>query len=528
MAAGTDGYDVIVVGAGSAGCAAAARLSEEPSRRVLLLEAGPHDVGTQFTTPALNGRLYKTEWDWDLATEPERELGGRRAYLPRGRVLGGTSSINSMVYTRGNPRDYDAWAELGIEGWSYGEVLPYFLRAEDNERGPSPYHGVGGPLRVSEGRHRSRLVEAWLESAVAAGLPFNDDFNGPDQYGVGRYQVTQRNGRRVSASTAYLGPARGRPNLTIRTGAYAVRIQLDAGRAVGVETIVDGEPRSFRADGEVVLSAGAYGTPQILMFSGIGPARHLEDHGVPVVVGNDAVGANLRDHVGCFVSYRARVESLYRADTAENRRRLDEEGLGPLASNGPEAGGFVNAPGRESAVPQLQFHAVPSLFLDEGLSPADGDGFSLSAYVTKPQSTGRVMLRSPQVLSKPRIRHDYLTVPEDRELLREGVALAMETVLRPPLLGLLQDPARSAAEGLAPASDSTADLDAFVTRTAFSFFHPVGTASLGTVVDAQLRVLGVEGLRVADVSVLPTLVAANTNAPAMMIGERVAAFLADG
>lgn len=524
----TQSFHHIVVGAGSAGCAVAARLSEDPDVRVLLLEAGPEDAGPQFSTPALNGRLYKSDWDWDFSTDPEPALGGRRAYLPRGRVLGGTSSINSMVYTRGNPGDYDGWAALGVTGWSYRDVLPYFRRAEDNSRGASEFHGVGGPLRVTEGRHRSRLVEAWLEAAQEAGLPWNEDFNGASQFGVGRYQVTQREGRRFSASSAYLGPARARGNLSVRIGALVLRVLVEGGRAVGVEVLLDGEVSTLRAEGEVVLSAGTYLTPQLLMLSGIGPGEHLSELGVPVVVDNAAVGANLRDHVGCFVSYRASIESLFEADTVANRELLETEGRGPLASNGPEAGAFAHAPGHTGDVPQLQFHAVPAMFRDEGLSPAYDNGFSLSTYVNQPRSTGRVLLRSPLARSKPRIQHDYLTAPEDWELLREGVAFARDTVLREPLLSLLRNPELSVRDGLAPASDRAADLDAFITRTAFSFFHPVGTAALGAVVDDDLRVRGVDNLRVADASVLPTLIAGNTNAPAIMVGERAADFVRGG
>ena len=508
--------DYAVIGGGSAGCALAARLSEDPEARVVLIEAGPRDADRVFELPGLYGRAQKSDYDWDLQTEPEPGLDGRRAYLPRGRVLGGTSSINTMVYIRGHPADYDRWSELGAAGWSFAEVLPYFLRAEDNERGAGPVHGAGGPLAVSDARSVHPLLRAWVLAANEAGHPPNDDFNGDRQDGVGVYQMTQRDGLRCSAASAYLAPARDRPNLRVLTSARALRIGLRRSRAVAVEVERFERRSALRVEREVIVCAGAYLSPALLMCSGIGPAEHLASVGVRPLVDLPDVGENLQDHLGCFLSFPARTPDLQGADTPANEALARREGRGPLLWS--EAGGFLRT--REDAeLPDVQFHAAPGGFLDEGLAAPAGHALSFGPYVNRPRSRGTVRLRSPLPSAKPRIMHNYLADERDLTTLRDGLRLALEIARQPALRSHLI--AGAPHRGI-PDSDSDADLDRHIRRTAFSFYHPAGTCAIGRVVDPRLRVLGVEGLRVADTSIMPLLVAGNTNAPAIMIGEKAA------
>ena len=511
-------FDYIVIGAGSAGCAVAARLSGDPNARVALLEAGPADRGRLFEVPGLFGLQQKSATDWDLQTEPEPQLGGRRAYLPRGRVLGGTSSMNTMVYIRGHADDYDGWAQLGCEGWSYEEVLPYFRRAEDNERGEDRFHGVGGPLAVSDGRSVHPLLLAWVTAALEAGHAENHDFNGAVQEGVGPYQMTQRDGLRCSSSAAYLrGPGVG-PNLSVLTSAPALRIVLAGERAVGVEVDHLGERRTLWAEREIIVSCGAYLSPQLLMLSGIGPADHLQEIGIPTAVDLPEVGGNLQDHPGCFIGYLTRTPDLSDADTAANETLLRREGHGPLTWN--EAGGFLRTdPALE--IPDIQFHAAPGMFRDEGLSPAFASAVSFGPYVCRPESRGTVRLRSSMPSAKPRILHNFLDAERDRAVLREGLRTAMEIGRQPALAAHQDSHEASVAAGLVPESDSDEALDRFMRLATFSFYHPCGTCRMGTVVDSELRVRGVDGLRVADTSVMPRLLGGNTNAPAIMIGEKV-------
>jgi choline dehydrogenase-like flavoprotein len=519
----SEGFDYIVVGAGSAGCALAARLAEDASTTVALLESGPPDNHRVFEIPALFGQQQKSTFDWDLETEPEPALGRRRTYLPRGRVLGGTSSMNTMVYTRGSPADYDAWAAAGCDGWSYDEVLPYFRRSEDNERGESRYHGVGGPLAVSDGRSVPPVLERWVEAACGLGHPLNDDFNGAAQDGAGLYQMTQRSGLRCSSAQAFIAPLRGRENLRVLTSTHALRVVWSGQRAAGVEVEHLGTTRVLAARREIVLAAGAYLSPQLLMLSGVGPAEHLRAVGVEPLVDNAEVGANLQDHPGCFLSYLSRHSERNGVDTPANERRLREHGDGPLTWT--EAGLFART--REDLpAPDLQFHAATGVFADEGLAEAFDDAISFGPYVTTPRSRGRVWLRSSLPQAKPRILHNYLSDPEDVRILREGVRIAMRIAAQPALAGSLKDVRLSIDAGLVPHSDRDDDIERFMRATAFSFFHPCGTCAMGAVVDSHLRVLGVDGLRVADTSVMPNLIRGNTNAPAIMIGERVSDFVA--
>ncbi|MEU0405321.1 GMC family oxidoreductase N-terminal domain-containing protein, partial [Streptomyces sp. NPDC006197] len=331
-------YDYVIVGAGSAGCVLAARLSEDPDVRVALIEAGGPDTAQEIHVPAAFPQLFKSTLDWDLDSDPEPGIGGRRAYLPRGKVFGGCSSINAMIYIRGNRADYDGWAAAGATGWSYDEVLPYFKRAEDNERGEDAFHGVGGPLTVSEGRSGHPLASAFVQAGQQAGYKANDDFNGETQFGVGRYQVTQRGGLRCSAAVAYLHPALGRPNLTVLPASRAHRVVIEDGRATGVEIERGGDVEVVRAEREVILSAGAYESPKLLMLSGIGPAADLAAFGIDVVR-DLPVGQGLQDHYMAMLNFRTDGDSLISAASPENAALLQSEGRGPLSSNIGEAGG---------------------------------------------------------------------------------------------------------------------------------------------------------------------------------------------
>jgi choline dehydrogenase-like flavoprotein len=506
-------YDYVVVGAGSAGCVLAARLSEDPDVRVCLIEAGPTDAHDNIRVPIHTGTLMRSKYDWDYDTHQEPRLGGRRLYLPRGRMLGGTSSMNGMVYMRGNPLDYDGW---GMPGWSYAEMLPYFTRVEDNERGASEHHGVGGPLSVSEGRSGNPMSTAFLAAAVEAGHPENDDFNGPRQDGFGRYQVTQRDGRRWSSADAFLRPALGRPNLTVETNLQVHKVLVEGNRAVGVLAGRLDELVEIRADREVVLSGGAYNSPQLLMLSGIGPADLLTSLGIPVVLDQPEVGANLQDHpTANLVFAHSEPVSLITADTPENRRLFAEEGQGPLTSNVPETGGFVRSRG-DLPAPDLQFHVCPLMLVDGGLGVPTGHGLSYGACLLTPESRGTVRLATAEPTAKPMILHNYYEQEADLRAMAEGLRIGLDIARQQALELYTESPFD------VPDSESEADLRAFLRRSTQTLFHPAGTCAMGKVVDADLRVIGIDGLRVADGSVMPTVVRGNTNAPIMAIADKAA------
>jgi choline dehydrogenase len=513
-------YDYVIVGAGSAGCVLASRLSADPDVTVALLEAGPQDTQPEVHIPAAFPALFKSNLDWDLLGEPEPGLDYRRLYLPRGRMLGGCSSINAMIYIRGNRADYDDWASAGCAGWSYEDVLPYFKRSEDNERGEDAYHGVGGPMRVSDGRAMTPLVDTMLEAARAAGHEHNPDFNGVRQEGVGRFQLTQRDGWRCSTADAYLHPVADRPNLDVITGALALRLLFDGRRACGVEISRYGELCELRAEREVIVSAGTYQSPVLLMLSGIGPEDQLAPFAIEVRE-SLPVGHGMQDHCMAQLNYLTDEPTLFMAMTPDNLARLESEGSGPLTSNIPEAAGFFRTrPGLEA--PDAEVHFAPSMLFDEGLTAPADHGYCFGPVVIKPTSRGRVMLRAPLPDSKPRVLCNFLTTDEDRETMLAGMRLALEIARQEPLRRVQRAPFS------VPASDSDEDLMAFVKRASQTVYHPTSTCAMGSVVDSELRVYGFEGLRVVDASVMPTITGGNTNAPVIMIAERAADLIRSG
>jgi choline dehydrogenase len=519
-----ESYDYVIVGAGSAGCAAAARIAAAKSdARVALIEAGPPATGRLFEIPALFSRQLKSAFDWDYQSEPEEALGGRRAYLPRGRALGGTSSMNTMLYVRGHRFDYDEWLRLGNPGWGYEEVLPFFKLSEDNERGADEYHGVGGPLSVSEPRSVHPLLDAWIEAGVEAGHRHNEDFNGAEQEGVGRFQVTQRDGRRCSSAVAFLDPPPA--NLTVLDSTLALRLLWDGDRATGLQVDHAHEVREIAVAEELIVSSGAYNSPHLLLQSGVGDPDELRGVGIEPVHELPGVGRNLQDHAGCFLSFLSQTPPMLGPETSAAEEQLLREGDGPMAWC--EVGGFLRS-SEEVEVPDIQLHAALGIVRDEGLAAPLDHGVAFGPYVARPTSRGRVTVRHPHPYAKPRIFHAYLSDEDERVRLRAGIRMTMEIARQPAIARHLQTDLRASAElGLAPASETDEAIDEYIERAAFSFYHPCGTCAMGDVVDHELKVRGLENVRVADTSIMPTLVTGNTNAPAIMIGERVAALVVD-
>jgi choline dehydrogenase-like flavoprotein len=520
--------DYVIVGAGSAGCTLAARLTEDPSVSVTLVEAGGKGRHPNISIPAAFANQFRTKLDWDYNTEPEPHCDGRSLYIPRGKGLGGSSSMNAMLYVRGRPLDYDLWASQGCDGWGWNDVRPYFLKAENNERGASEHHAVGGPLNVADERSPRRLTARFIASAEAAGIPRIPDYNGPEQDGVSPVQVTQRNGARFSAADAYLRPNMKRPNLEVITGATVLGVELVGGRAAGVRVRGRGRrERVINAEREVILSAGAIGSPQLLLLSGIGPADHLRSVGVTVHHDLPGVGENLHDHpyVVCIWESSA-PESLYGADKPKPMLEWILRRSGPLTSTVAEAFAFVRSrPGLPA--PDLQFHFAPAYFADNGFEEFDGHAFTSGPVLVSTKSRGNLRLRSSDPLDKPRILTNTLAEPEDMASLVAGVKLAREIASTGPLA---EAAAREIYPG--PGVDDDADIEAFVRQHVDLLYHPVGTCKMGTddaaVLDPQLRVRGIDGLRVVDASVMPQIPGGNTNAPTIMIAERAADLIKTG
>jgi choline dehydrogenase len=487
-------YDYIVIGAGSAGCVIASRLTEDPARNVLLIEAGPPDRRREIRIPAAFSKLFKSELDWNYRTEPQEHLNGRSLYWPRGKVLGGCSSMNAMVYIRGNRADFDCWRDLGNTGWGFDDVLPHFEAAEKQ-------------LSICALRDVNPLSRAFVESCSECGIAANDDFNGPEQEGAGFFRVTQKRGRRFSAADAYLRPALNRGNLTVWAGVQVTRMVIENGRAIGVDYVQNGATGRVRAVKEVVLSAGAIGSPHLLLLSGIGPQDQLEAVGIDTAVNLPGVGANLQDHLAVMVGYQCtQPVSLHDAERLPNLLKYFVGRRGPLTSNVAEACAFSGG---------LQFHFGPVHYVEHGFVKPGGHGFSIGPTLISPRSRGSIFLKSANPFEPPGIDPWYLSDPSDLESLAKGVLQAYKIAEAKPFAPYRGDPVLRLD-----------DPEEYVRSRAETLYHPVGTCAMGLVVGTNLQVLGVSGLRVVDASVMPVIVRGNTQAATMMIAEKAARLIA--
>ncbi len=522
------GYDYVIVGAGSAGCVLAGRLSEDPAARVLLLEAGGRDTHPYIHIPLGMGKMHEHDmFNWGYHTEPEPSMNGRTIEAMRGKVLGGSSSINVMAYTRGNRGDYDRWAQKGARGWSYADVLPYFKRTETWQGGANAWRGGTGPVGTEFAKTKDPVYDAWLKAAADAGLPVTDDYNGKQQEGFGRGQYTIRNGYRSSAATAYLKPARGRKNLTIATGAHATRVLMQGTRATGVAYVdASGHTVEVAAEREVILSGGAFNTPPLLMHSAIGPAAHLRDMGIKPIA-DLPVGKNLQDHLAVIIFFARLNESTFRHDMRFDRMAVSMlrayffgSGPGTVVPGGLHA--FIKTR-PELAVPDIEFMfrgAPANTHLWFPLvRPAYADGYGIRPTLLHPDSRGEILLRSSDPRQPPRIVYNFFSAPDDLPRLREGFKIARDVAYRQPMA-----PFRGAETSPGPGVKTDTEIDAFIRRTAITAHHPCATCAMGigpdAVTDPQLRVQGVERLRVVDASVMPDLVSAHINACVLMIAEK--------
>lgn len=515
-------YDYIIIGAGSAGCVLANRLSEDSRTSVLLLEAGSRDWNPFIHMPGGLGKLFGPGVNWRFHTAPQKHLDNREVWYPQGKTLGGSSSINAMIYIRCQKEDYDNWAALGNSGWSYEDVLPYFRRAEDNDRFADRYHGDGGPLWVSDQVGPHAVTRAFVKAVQQYGLPYNPDFNGETMYGAGLYQVTCRNGRRRSAAVSYLRPIRSRKNLTVETQARVTRIVIENGRAVGVELAKGSSKRVVRADSEVIVSAGALNSPRLLMLSGIGAADELKSIGITPIHDLPGVGKNLQDHLCTNVHVQTKERITY--DGQDKFPKSFLHGLqwllyrtGPVSSVIVEGGGFFQTEGEDR--PNLQIHVAPATVVRGGQSTIEGHGFTVNSTFLRPRSRGSVRLRSANPADEPLIDPNYLADPYDRAMALQSVKIIRAVLKQGAIAPLIS---HERLPGDKAVSDD--QLMAYIRQYACCDYHPVGTCKMGSdnlsVVDTELKVHGLSALRVIDSSIMPVLTSGNTNAPTIMIGEK--------
>ncbi len=519
-------YDYIIIGAGSAGCVLANRLTEDAKTKVLLLEAGMPDKKQEIHIPVAFGKLFKSEVDWNFETEPQTNLNNRRLYQPRGKMLGGSSSMNAMIYIRGHRTDFDRWNDLGNAGWSYPEVLPYFKKAENQERGADEFHGIGGFLNVADLRCVNPMSAAFVEAGRELGFPLNNDFNGAEQEGFGFYQVTQKGGKRCSTAVAFLKPVLNRPNLTVKTNAHVRRLNFENNKVSGIEISHYGNAEKASVAGEVILCGGAFNSPQILMLSGIGAAEKLVKFDIPTVVDLPGVGENLQDDLLVSLSVKCKKPiSLANAESKLNIAKYLLFKKGQLTSNVPEAGAFVKIDPAQNK-PDFQFHFAPAFYINHGFSNPEGHGFGIAPTLIRPESRGFVGLRSNDALDAPLIQPNYLESAADLEIFVKGTRLALELLGTKAFEDFCGDFYHYDQKNQVSLKSSDTELAEFIRNNCETIYHPVGTCKMGAdemaVVDSKLKVRGTENLRVADASVFPEAIGGNPNAVVIMVAEKAA------